>query len=305
MNEFCVAQTEPFESPKRVAVQRDRKRFLCALCVLVFVFLLWMNSLTSGIAEQTNLLRRFAPPSFSLPFGTDQFGRDVLALLGAGAFSSIGLATAVVGMSAAIGVGFALFGASGPIRRVALVSIADTFLAVPSLVVALVVAATVGAGTGALLVALAVVGWTPYFRLVLGQVDAAQQQLWVEAAVASGAGRARVLVRHILPNVTAPLVALIATRIGHAVVSVSALSFLGVGPKPPSPEWGAVLAAAQPHAERAPWAVVAPSLAIFATTSTAFWIGRVITIRLLTPTSPNSAPLRVPSVSPTLTSKPD
>ena len=258
------------------------RRTALVLCALSTAFVI-IRALTSGVEERTNLLERFSSPSLAHPFGTDQFGRDVLALLGAGALRSLGLAAAVVGLSAVIGTMVALLGASGRMRRVSLVSISDVFLAIPMLVVALVVAATAGSGTGALLIALSSVGWTPYFRLVLAQVDTAQQQMWVEAAVASGAGRMRVLFRHILPNVTAPLIALISTRVGHAVVSVSALSFLGVGPQPPSPEWGAVLAAAQPYAERAPWAVIAPSMAILLTTSAAFFVGRRVTDRLHMP----------------------
>lgn len=238
---------------------------------------------TSGVAQVTDLSDRFSAPSLTHLAGTDQFGRDVLRLVGAGALSSLTLAAAVVALSASLGTVIALVGASGPARRAALASVSDVFLAVPTLVVALVVASTVGAGTTALLIGLTALGWTPYFRLVLAQLDAAHHQLWVEAAVAAGAGKARVLWRHILPNIAAPLVALIAARVGHAIISVSSLSFLGVGPQPPSPEWGAVLAAAQPYTERAPWAVMAPSFAILLTTSLAFLIGRWVTDRLHQP----------------------
>jgi peptide/nickel transport system permease protein len=270
------------QTTRNVRARGHRGRRWAAVLAITFGFLLSVTITTSGVAEQTNLLDRFAAPSWSNPAGTDQFGRDVLSLVGAGALSTLGLATAVVSISAIFGSAVALLGASGRFQRVAVVSIGDTLLSVPTLVIALVVAATIGSGTGALLLALSSVGWTPYFRLVLAQIDTAQQQLWVEAAIASGAGRSRVLVRHIFPNVAAPLIALSAARIGHAVVSVSALSFLGVGPQPPSPEWGSVLAAAQPYAERAPWAVIAPSLAILLT-RLAFLAGRLATERLRQP----------------------
>ena len=244
-----------------------------------------ISALTSGVENRTNLASRFLPPTLTHPAGTDQFGRDVLSLVVAGAFSSLALAAALVALNAVLGIILALTGASGRLRRAALVSMSDTMLSIPTLIIAVVVAATVGSGTGALLLALGLVGWTPYFRLVLAQIDAAQQQQWVEAAVATGASRGRVLVRHILPVVSAPLISLIATRFGHAIVSVSSLSFLGVGPQPPSAEWGAVLASAQPHAERAPWVVVAPSLAIMATTSVAFILGRAVNARLCLPSN--------------------
>ncbi len=239
-----------------------------------------IGRVTEGAEDRTDLLGRFQSPSLRHPLGTDQFGRDVLALVGAGARSSLGLAAAVALLGAVVGAAVALVATVGRRRRAVLVSAADVLLAVPMLVVALVVAATLGSGSGALLVALGALGWTPYFRLVLAHADASREQLWVEAAVASGATRARVLWRHILPNVTAPLVALMAARFGHAIVSVSSLSFLGVGPQPPSAEWGATLAAAQANAERAPWAVVGPSSAILVTTALAFALGRRATGRL-------------------------
>lgn len=251
-----------------------------SVAVAAFIGVLVIGRITEGVEDRTDLLGRFQPPSIRHPLGTDQFGRDVLALVGAGARSSLGLAAAVALLGAVAGAAVALAATAGRRRRVVLVSVADVLLAVPMLVVALVVAATLGSGSGALLVALSALGWTPYFRLVLAHADASREQLWVEAAVASGATRARVLWRHILPNVTAPLVALLAARFGQAIVSVSSLSFLGVGPQPPSAEWGATLAAAQANAERAPWAVVGPSTAILITTAVAFALGRRATDRL-------------------------
>lgn len=271
-------------TPSIRTIPRSPRRRALPWFISVLIVFAAIGRVTSGVADRTNLLDRFGAPSWSHLAGTDQFGRDVLALVGAGALSSLSLAASVVALSATLGTLIALLGASGRIRRTVLTSVSDVSLAVPTLVVALVLASTVGSGTTALLLGLTSLGWTPYFRLVLMQIDAAQQQLWVDAAVVSGAGRARILWRHIFPNVATPLVALIASRVGHAIVSVSSLSFLGVGPQPPSPEWGAVLAAAQPHAERAPWAVIAPSLAILLTTSVAFLAGRAITARLRQPT---------------------
>lgn len=251
-----------------------------AVAVAAFTGVLVIGRITEGVEDHTDLLGRLQPPSIRHPLGTDQFGRDVLALVGAGARSSLGLAAAVALLGAVIGAAVALAASAGRRRRAALVSVADVLLAVPMLVVALVVAATLGSGSGSLLVALSALGWTPYFRLVLAHADASHEQLWVEAAVASGATRARVLWRHILPNIAAPLVALLTARFGHAIVSVSSLSFLGVGPQPPSPEWGATLAAAQAHAERAPWVVAGPSAAILLTTALAIGLGRRATDRM-------------------------
>lgn len=263
--------------PRRVGHRRVAS---VASATAAVIGLLVIGRVTEGVEDRTDLLGRFQSPSLRHPLGTDQFGRDVLALVGAGARSSLGLAATVAGLGAIVGAAVALVATAGRRGRAVLVSAADILLAVPMLVVALVVAATLGSGSGALLLALSALGWTPYFRLVLAHADASREQLWVEAAVASGATRARVLWRHILPNITAPLVALLAARFGHAIVSVSSLSFLGVGPRPPSAEWGATLASAQANAERAPWAVVGPSAAILLSTALAFALGRRATDRL-------------------------
>jgi peptide/nickel transport system permease protein len=278
-SKHCFAEETPRHQNGRRVNNRSSQRPLAKYIfgsIVALSLLATMNALTNDVENRTNLARRFLPPTLSHPAGTDQFGRDVLSLVGAGAVSSLALAAALVAINTAAGTALALTGASGRVRRAILVSVSDTMLSIPTLIVAVVVAATIGSGTGALLLALGLVGWTPYFRLVLAQVDAAQQQQWVEAATATGASKGRVLVRHVLPVVSAPLISLTAARFGHAVVSVSSLSFLGVGPQPPSAEWGAVLASAQPHAERAPWVVVAPSVAIIATTSLAFVLGRAI-----------------------------
>jgi ABC-type dipeptide/oligopeptide/nickel transport system permease subunit len=242
--------------------------------------LVGLTQLIAQLDNEPDLLNRFHGPSRRHLFGTDQFGRDVLLLLLTGMRTSLGLAGATVGLSMTIGVVAATVAASGNFRRLLLSGVSDVVLALPTMVVALIAAAAIGTRTTALILVLTGVGWTPYFRLVSAQITVAQQLLYVEAARAAGATPNRILTRHIMPNVATPLVALGAARFGHAVISVSSLSFLGIGPPPPSPEWGATLAAAQPHVENAPWAVAAPSLAILMATSATFAMGRWVNRQL-------------------------
>lgn len=233
-----------------------------------------------GVEQRLDLMRRFEAPSFRHPLGTDHFGRDVLRLAVSGLFRSVPLASATVAIGVLLGGILALSGSVNRVAHTTLSSFADTMLALPTLAIALVVAAAISPGPLALLIALGIGGWTPYFRLISAHTLAAEPNLWIEAAVASGASRARIVFRHILPNVAAPAIALAASRFGHAVVAVSSLSFLGVGPQPPSSEWGATLAQAQPYIDRAPWAAVGPAAAIFLATSCALAIGRRLTERL-------------------------
>ncbi len=264
------------KQPMKVIRTHRLATVLCALAVVAIA----VRHLTEGVEADTQLLSRFLPPSVRHPLGTDQFGRDVLRLVFAGVFGSFGLAIATVAISSVLGSALALLSTASRAAGSFLTAVSDILLAIPTLIVALIVASTMGAGATGVFITLGALGWTPYFKLVRAHTIAASTEMYVEAAVASGASRGRVLVRHILPNITASLVALSAARFGQAIVSVSALSFLGVGPKPPSSEWGASLAGAQPHIERAPWAVAAPSTAIFLTTALAFWVSRRVTQRL-------------------------
>jgi peptide/nickel transport system permease protein len=270
-------RSRPTRPPSRAAL---RGRLLAVAAVVLALVGLSIQQRRLGIESDTDLLRRLLAPSRRNLLGTDQFGRDVLALTIAGLTSSLGLAFATLGLSAAIGVLVAMIGTAHRYVHAVLATLSDTLLGLPSLVVAIVLGAALGSGTTSLLIALSALGWTPFFRVMSAQIHSAQSSLWVEAANASGATPTRIVTRHVLPNVTAPLLALATSRFGHAIVSVSSLSFLGVGPQPPSAEWGATIAAAQPLAERAPWVVAAPTTAIFVATAAAFAIGRRVTHRL-------------------------
>jgi peptide/nickel transport system permease protein len=237
-------------------------------------------SLASGTARTTDLLNRFQNPSWDYPMGTDQFGRNVLWLTIEGVVPSLAFASAAVLIGVVLGAVLAGLCAVSNALGAAIDVLSDVMLSLPMLIVALTIAATLGTGTLGLLVAFGVAGWTPYYRVIRAFVRAAKPEQWVEAAVASGASSTRIVFRHIGPNLAAPVVALAASRFGHAIISVSSLSFLGVGPQPPTADWGAALAAAQPYAERAPWAVAGPGLAIFFATTAAYGVGRRINARI-------------------------
>lgn len=203
------------------------------------------------------------PPSATHPLGTDDLGRDVLSRLLFAGRVSLGLALAVAATSVAIGA--LLGGAAGLLggrADRAIGAVVDTLLAVPPLALAMVASAFVPLDLPRLTLILALVSWTGVARLARGQVLTLRERDYVEAARASGASTARLLLRHLLPNATAPLVVAGTLLVATAILIESALSFLGFGLPPPTASWGGMLNEAQLWFQEAPWLAVFPGLAI-------------------------------------------
>ncbi len=226
--------------------------------------------------EQVDLLARFEPPSAAHPHGTDDLGRDVLVrlLLGGRVSLTVGLVTAV--LAAAIGtlVGL-LAGYYGGRLDAVLMRFTDAMLSLPVLPLLIVLAAVdlgkLGLPTGSdtslyrIVAIVALVGWTTAARLVRGAALAAREREYVRAAVALGAGPARIMLNHILPNVASPVVVAATLSVGNVILFESVLSFLGLGIQPPTPSWGNMLTNAQELIWEAPQLAIYPGLAIFAT----------------------------------------
>ena len=204
----------------------------------------------------------FRGPSASHPFGTDRFGRDVLSRILFGIRVSLGIAGASI--LAAVGVGGVLGLLAGLGRAVdqLLGRVMDVFFAFPPILLAIGVAAVLGAGPGVAVVAIATVYAPFFFRVVRASVLAESAQVYVEAAEALGAGRAAVLVRHILPNALSPVIVQTAVCLSYAILIESALSYLGVGVQPPAPSWGAILNEGKEFLALAPWVSLFPGGAI-------------------------------------------
>ncbi|WP_253468145.1 ABC transporter permease [Paenarthrobacter sp. A20] len=214
--------------------------------------------------DDQNLAERLAPPSATHWLGTDHLGRDTLSrLLDGGRFSLLVAALATV-LTGVIGLVIGVLSA----RRKGWMDefftrTNDVLLALPEMVVALFIVAAMGTGFTSLLVALTVTGWTPFARLARTLAYDISARGFVEAARVVGCSPSFIVVRHILPHLAAPMLGQATLRFGQLLISVGALSYLGLGVQPPQSDWGSMLAAAQPYAERAPWGIFAPGLAIF------------------------------------------
>lgn len=230
--------------------------------------------------EAVDLLARNAPPSVAHPLGTDELGRDVLArLLRGGQISlAVGLATAVI--AAVIGTVIGLLAGyyGGPLDAL-LMRLTDGVIALPLLPLLIVLAAVdpskLGlapevlqsplAGVGRIVVIIALIGWTTVARLVRAATLAVRSREFVLAAVAVGAGPARIMLRHILPNVASPIIVATTLSVGNIILLESALSFLGLGVQPPLPSWGNMLTGALELIWSAPALAVWPGALIFLT----------------------------------------
>jgi len=221
---------------------------------------------TRANPEQVDIVSRLAPPSRGHPLGTDNIGRDLLARLVYGSRVSLLVALISVGGAVLIGVTLGLLaGYYGRWAEAGIMRGVDVFLAFPAILLALALIAVLGAGVPSVIIALVLVFWTQYARVVHGATLAEREKDYVEAARAIGAGDGRILVRHILPNIISPIIILATLGMGTAVVAESTLSFLGMGVQPPTPSWGWTLAFGTRYLRDAPHIATFSGLVIMAT----------------------------------------
>ncbi|MBI4012766.1 MAG: ABC transporter permease [Candidatus Rokubacteria bacterium] len=209
-----------------------------------------------------DVMNRLEPPSPSHPFGTDEAGRDNLSRVLYGARITVPTAFAVIVVASVVGtlVG-AVAGYAGGRVDEALMRVVDVVLAFPSILLAMSITAALGPGLRHAMLAIVLVSWPEFSRLMRGQVLAVKSNEYVLAARALGVPAGRILLAHVLPNAFPPVVVKATLDVGNAVILTAALSFIGLGAIPPEPEWGAMIAAGQAKFEYW-WVATFPGLAI-------------------------------------------
>lgn len=234
-----------------------------ALVVVVTLVALFAPWLAPGDPYRGDLGASLQAPSGAALLGTDEQGRDLLSRVLFGA--RISLAVGLASQGIALGLGLALGLVAGYYGRwvdALLMRLADVTLAFPSLLLLIAIAAAVRPSLPVIFVVIGVVGWAGMARLVRGQVLVVRGLDYVQAARALGASDARLALRHILPNVLAPVVVAATLGIGGAIMAEAALSFVGLGAQPPAPSWGAMVAEGRDLLRVAPWVSLFPGLAI-------------------------------------------
>jgi peptide/nickel transport system permease protein len=217
------------------------------LIVLLFIVMAFAPGLFST-QSTTNLdvANQLLGPSSHHLFGTDEVGRDIFSRVVHGTRYSLSMALAIVGVAGAIGTLLGLIaGYVGGWVDQLVMRLTDIFFALPTFVMAMALAAALGRGMVPVVVALTIVWWPSYARMVRGMVLAIKERPHVRAARALGATWVRILSRHVAPFTTQELVVRATQDVGYAIVAVSSLSFIGVGAQQPTPEWGVILAGAR------------------------------------------------------------
>jgi peptide/nickel transport system permease protein len=213
-----------------------------------------------------HLAQRLQPPSAAHWFGTDEMGDDILSRVLLGTRTSLWVGLVITGVASLIGVplGIAAGYLGGGVRAV-IMRVTDVFLAVPALVLALAIVAALGPGVLHAVVALSLVWWPGYVRLIEAKALTLRGEPYVEAARTMGAGHGWILLRHILPNCVSPLIVKASMDMGLAILAVASLGFIGLGAKPPAPEWGAMVSVARSYMPDWWWYSFFPGLFIFLT----------------------------------------
>lgn len=233
-----------------------------ALVGLVLLLALLASFIAPFDPLKGNFRARMMAPNWQHWMGTDQFGRDILSRVLHGARISLQIGFLVALITAAVGV---LIGAtSGYFRRLdgPIMRLMDAFMAFPSIILAIAISSVLGASVVNVVIALSIAATPHTARIVRASVMVVREMEFVEAARALGAGHTRILLRHIMANAMAPLMVRMTYVFAVAILNEAVLSFIGVGPPPPAPTFGAIIANGRDFIVAAPWITVAPGLAI-------------------------------------------
>lgn len=218
--------------------------------------------------------KRLLAPTGAFPFGTDEFGRDLFSRVLAGAQLSLGIGATAVLSGLLIGGTIGLLAAfAGQLLRAALLRLIDVLYSFPDTLIALSLVAFLGPGITNATLAIAISLVPFYARVTYGLAAAERARPYIEAARLAGIGHGRLVRVHVMPNIAQSLIVMGTLGFSSAILSAAALSFLGLGVQPPSPEWGAILSSGRNYISKAPWILIFPGLAIVLTVTALNLIG--------------------------------
>lgn len=250
----------------RSLVRNNTAKLGLAIILLNIFIAIFAPVLTSYDAERANLSEILLPPSRTHPLGTDELGRDILTRIAYGSRISLTLGTISIGIALLGGLSLGVVGAYfGGWLDLVIMRFIDVILAFPPLLLAIVIVSILGPGIRNAMIAVGIALLPVYARLVRAEVLSNKAREFVVAARAVGAGDARIMVRHILPNSIAPIIVQSTLNVATAILSAAALGYLGLGAQPPTPEWGTMLTKGRLYLQVAPHVTTFPGLAIVIT----------------------------------------
>lgn len=246
-----------------------KKNKLAVVGMCIFLFLIFVAVSADIIADydtkvvRLNVRDRFTSPNAQYWFGTDDYGRDVFARIVHGTRISlfVGISSIIISLlfGSIIGATAGFYG--GRVDNI-LMRFMDIFLAIPSTLFAISIVAALGQGLFNLMIAMSIAQTPRFSRIVRASILSIKGQEFVEAAKCCGSGDARIILRHIIPNAIGPIIVQSTLNVARMILTISGLSFVGLGISPPTPEWGSMLAAGRSHMRYYPYLVVIPGIVI-------------------------------------------
>lgn len=259
---------QTFRKNFRIYLRGNLLNLLPILILLaVIVFTLFGDAfIVTHDPIEMNLVYRLKPPSADHFFGTDEFGRDIFSRVVSGTKISLLAAAFVLVVASTVGFTMGVIsGFQGGILDEILMRITDLFMAFPSMILAIAITATLGASLQNTLIALSVVFWPWYARVVRAQTLALREREFVTASQSLGASKTHIIIRHLLPNLMPILITQLTLDVGYVILSTAGLSFLGLGAQPPTPEWGAMIMSARQFMRESWWYTTFPGIALVTT----------------------------------------
>ncbi len=263
----AAPRQKSLQSPGRIALRRlwHSTTAMGAIVIMAALILMAVAAPLLAPYDPNAILpgASLAPPSRTFLFGGDVIGRDVLSRVIFGARISLTVGLICVAISLSVGTLLGLLAGyfGGQIDNV-IMRIVDMLLAFPGILLALTVVSVLGPGIFNMMIAVGISGIPNFARLVRGSVLCAKENVYVEAAHCVGCSNWRIMLRHILPNIVAPITVLSSLTYGWAILNAASLSFLGLGAQPPTAEWGVMLSDGRTYLRDAPWLTIFPGLAI-------------------------------------------